>query len=50
MIIDTSLEKEMVMRTIISALIALSVLSGAAVSAHAFDAKSFYDQQERWSR
>ena len=50
MIIDTSVEKEMIMRTIISALIALSVLSGAAVSAYAFDAKSFYDQQERWSR
>jgi hypothetical protein len=38
------------MKTIISALLALSVLSGVATSAYAFDAKTFFDQQERWSR
>ena len=35
------------MKTIISALVALSVLTGVAASANAFDAKSFYDQQDR---
>jgi hypothetical protein len=36
------------MKTIVSALIALSVLAGvAATSADAFDAKTFYDQQDR---
>jgi hypothetical protein len=38
------------MKTVVSALIALSVLAGiAAAPAAAFDAKSFYDQQERES-
>ena len=36
-----------VMKTIVSALIALSVLTGVAASANAFDAKSFYEQLER---
>jgi hypothetical protein len=35
------------MKTIISALVALSVLSGVAASAYAFDAKTFYEQQDR---
>ena len=35
------------MKTILSALVALSVLSGAAASAYAFDAKSFYQEQDR---
>ena len=35
------------MKTIVSALIALSVLAGIAAPANAFDAKSFYDQQDR---
>ena len=35
------------MKTIVSALIALSVLTGFVASANAFDAKSFYDQQDR---
>jgi hypothetical protein len=36
------------MQTIVSALIALSVLAGIASGpASAFDAKSFYDQQDR---
>lgn len=36
------------MKSIVSALIALSVLAGiAATSAKAFDAKTFYDQQDR---
>ena len=39
----------MIMKTIVSALVALSVLTGVAASANAFDAKSFYEQQERQS-
>jgi hypothetical protein len=35
------------MKTIFSALLALTVLSGIVSSASAFDAKSFYDQQDR---
>jgi hypothetical protein len=35
------------MKTILSALIALSVLAGITVQASAFDARSFYDQQDR---
>ena len=35
------------MKTIVSALIALSVLAGIAAPASAFDAKQFYEQQER---
>jgi hypothetical protein len=35
------------MKTIVSALIALSVLIGMAASANALDAKSFYEQLER---
>jgi hypothetical protein len=35
------------MKTILSALIALSVLTGVAASANAFDAKSFYEELER---
>jgi hypothetical protein len=36
------------MKTIVSAMIALSVLAGvASVPASAFDAKSFYEQQDR---
>jgi hypothetical protein len=36
-----------VMKTVVSALIALSVLAGIAGSAAAFDAKTFYEQQDR---
>ena len=35
------------MKTIASALIALSVLAGIAAPASAFDAKSFYEQLDR---
>jgi hypothetical protein len=35
------------MKTIISALIALSVLAGVAAPASALDAKTFFDQQAR---
>jgi hypothetical protein len=35
------------MKTIVSALLALSVLTGVAASANAFDAKSFYQQVDR---
>ena len=37
------------MKTIVSALVALSVLTGVAASANAFDAKTFYEQQDRQS-
>ena len=37
------------MKTIVSALVALSVLTGVAASANAFDAKSFYEQFEHSS-
>ena len=37
----------MIMRTILSALVALSVIAGVAGSASAFDAKSFYEQVDR---
>ena len=35
------------MKTIASALIALSVIAGVAAPASAFDAKTFYEQQAR---
>jgi hypothetical protein len=35
------------MKIILSALLALSVLTGVAASASAFDAKTFYEQQDR---
>jgi hypothetical protein len=35
------------MKTIISALIALSALTGVAASASAFEAQSFYEQLDR---
>ena len=41
--------QETAMKTIVSALIALSVLAGIAAPASAFDAKSFYEQQDRHS-
>jgi hypothetical protein len=34
------------MKTILSALLALSVIAGVATSASAFDAKTFYAQQD----
>jgi len=34
------------MKTLLSALLALSVLSGVAAKAYALDAKSFYEQQD----
>ncbi len=37
------------MKTIVSAIVALSVLTGIAASANAFDAKTFYEQQDRSS-
>ena len=37
------------MKTIVSALIALSVLAGVAAPANALDAKAFYEQQDRQS-
>ena len=35
------------MKTILSALIALSVIAGVAAPASAFDAKTFFEQQAR---
>jgi hypothetical protein len=35
------------MKTILSALIALSALTAVAASANAFDAKSFYEELDR---
>src|SRR5439155_11605031 len=43
------ISEEMIMRTLVSALLALSVLTGVAASANAFDAKSFYQDQDRQS-
>ena len=37
------------MKTIVSALIALSVLAGVAAPASALDPKTFYEQQDRQS-
>jgi hypothetical protein len=37
------------MKTIVSALIALSVLAGIAAQVSALDAKTFYEQQDRVS-
>ena len=37
------------MKTLVSALIALSVLAGVATSANALDNKIFWDQQDRQS-
>jgi len=41
---------EIAMKTITSALIALSVLAGIAAPASAFDARGFYAQMDRESR
>jgi hypothetical protein len=38
------------MKSIITALVALSVVAGVAASAQAFDAKSFYTQQDKIAR
>jgi hypothetical protein len=38
------------MKTIVSALIVLAVLAGAAAPVSALDAKQFYEQQDRGSR
>ena len=35
------------MKTITSALVALLLIAGIAASAHAFDAKEFYEQVDR---
>ena len=44
---NTSHDKEMIMKTLLSALLALSFLTGVAASASAFDSKTFWEQQER---
>jgi hypothetical protein len=35
------------MKTLLSIIVALSVLTGVAASASTFDAKTFYEQQDR---
>jgi hypothetical protein len=35
------------MKTLLSTLLALTVLTGVAASASAFDSKTFYEQQDR---
>ena len=45
-----STRRRMTMRTIVSALIGVSVFGLVALPASAFDAKTFYDQQDRESR
>ena len=48
MVLSASLsKKDTAMKTIVSALIALSVLAGIAAPASAFDSKSFYNQLDR---
>jgi hypothetical protein len=37
----------MIMKTLLSALLVLAVLSGVAASASAFDSKTFYQEQDR---
>jgi hypothetical protein len=37
----------MIMKTLLSALLALTVLTGVAASARAFDSKAFFQEQER---
>jgi len=45
----TEIEEE-AMKTIVSTLVALTVLAGVAAAAYAAtDAKQFFEQQERWS-
>jgi len=39
--------KEITMKSIAAVLVTLSLLAGVASSANAFDAKSFYEQQDR---
>ena len=42
--------RRLIMKTILSAIVALTVLTGVAASANAFDAKSFYEQLDRSAR
>jgi hypothetical protein len=47
LIATIALTAETTMKVIFSALITLSLLTGVAASASAFDAKTFYGQQDR---
>jgi hypothetical protein len=50
MVLSASVSDEgIAMKTIISALIALSVLAGIAAPASALDPRTFYEQQDRQS-
>jgi len=46
---DRSAIGEIAMKSILTVLIALSVLAGIAAPASAFDARGFFQHQERWS-
>jgi len=41
------IHKEIAMKSIAAVLVTLSLLAGVASSANAFDAKTFYEQQDR---
>jgi hypothetical protein len=41
------IQKEIAMKSIAAVLVTLSLLAGVASSANAFDAKTFYEQQDR---
>ena len=42
--------RRMILKTIVSALVALSVLTGVATTANAFDAKKFWDEHPSGSQ
>jgi hypothetical protein len=46
---SAQIDGEIAMKTILSALIALSLITTTAGRVNALDAKGFYDQQDRWS-
>ena len=46
---NTPHDEDMIMKTLLSALLALSFLTGVAASASAFDSKTFWEQQDRQS-
>ena len=43
----SQVHKEIVMKSVAAILVTLSLLTGVAASANAFDAKTFYEQQDR---
>jgi hypothetical protein len=43
----SKVHKEIAMKSVAAILVTLSLLTGVASSANAFDAKTFYEQQDR---